>query len=152
MHSHPMGLDVWFLVGHFIYCPTSCVRTTKALARLCGCASSPALFAYVISTIISWTCSVMPLIVVFEIVIYKCVTHNYCSYTRTSPSLSNSLRCVTSLPVYIFTRGLWTSAWPWLTNVTPRTWHYISTTMMNRKKIYRASPNSCRGKCSKNWN
>ena len=34
MHSHPVGLDVWYLVGPFIYFHTSCVRTAKALARL----------------------------------------------------------------------------------------------------------------------
>ena len=56
MRSHPMGLDVWFLVGHFVYFQTSCVRTAKALASLRGCAGSPepSLVAYVISTIISW--------------------------------------------------------------------------------------------------
>ena len=31
--SHPVGLDVWFLVGPFVYFHTSCVRTAKALAR-----------------------------------------------------------------------------------------------------------------------
>ena len=53
--SHPVGLDVWFLVGFFVYCHTSCMRTAKALAS-CGCAGSPepSLVAYVISTIISW--------------------------------------------------------------------------------------------------
>ena len=56
MHSHPFGLDVWFLVGPFIYFHTLCVRTAKALARLRRCAGSPepSLVAYVISTIISW--------------------------------------------------------------------------------------------------
>ena len=56
MRSHPVGLDVWFLVGLFIYFHTSCVRTTKSLARLHGCAGSPepSLVAFVISTIISW--------------------------------------------------------------------------------------------------
>ena len=34
MHSHPVGLDVWFLIGPFVYFHTSCVRTAKALARL----------------------------------------------------------------------------------------------------------------------
>ena len=42
MRSHPVGLDVWFFVGPFVYFHTSCVRTAKALV------------AYVISTIISW--------------------------------------------------------------------------------------------------
>ena len=52
MRSHPVGLDVWRLVGPFVYC----VRTANALARLRGCAGSPepSLVAYVISTIISW--------------------------------------------------------------------------------------------------
>ena len=61
MHSHPVRLDVWFLVGPFVFFHTSCVRTTKALARLRGCAGSPepSLFAYVISTIILWAGSFM---------------------------------------------------------------------------------------------
>ena len=56
IRSHPMGLDVWDLVGLFVYFHTSCVRTAKALARLRGCTGSPepSLVAYVISTIISW--------------------------------------------------------------------------------------------------
>ena len=56
MRSHPVGLDVWFLVGPFVYFYTFCVRTAKALSRLRGCAGSPepSLVAYVISTIISW--------------------------------------------------------------------------------------------------
>ena len=56
MRSHPVGLDVWFLVGPFIYFHTSCVQTEKALARLRRCAGSPepSLLAYVISTMISW--------------------------------------------------------------------------------------------------
>ena len=61
MLSHPVGLDVWFLVGPFVYFHTSCVRTAKALARQRGCAGSPepSLVAYVISTIISWAASFM---------------------------------------------------------------------------------------------
>ena len=62
MHSsnahaqHPMGLDVWFLVRHFIYFYISCVWTAKALAKLRGCAGlpDPSLLACVGSTIISW--------------------------------------------------------------------------------------------------
>ena len=56
MCSHPVGLDVWYLVRPFVYFHTSCVRTAKALARLRRCAGSPepSLVAYVISTIISW--------------------------------------------------------------------------------------------------
>ena len=59
IHSHPVGLNVWFLFWPFIYFHTSCVRTAKALARLRGCAGSPepSLVAYVISTIISWVSS-----------------------------------------------------------------------------------------------
>ena len=29
VRSHPMGLDVWYLVGPFFYFHTSCVRTVK---------------------------------------------------------------------------------------------------------------------------
>ena len=56
MRSHPVELDVWCLVGPFVYFHISCVRTAKALARLPGCAGSPepSLVVYVISTIISW--------------------------------------------------------------------------------------------------
>ena len=35
MRSHPVGLDVWILVGPFIYFHSSCVRTAKAQGRLC---------------------------------------------------------------------------------------------------------------------
>ena len=54
--SHPMGLDVWILVGPIVYFLALCVWTAKALVRLHGCAGSPepSLVAYVISTIISW--------------------------------------------------------------------------------------------------
>ena len=56
-----MRLDVWFLIGPFVYFHTLCVRTAKALARLCGCAGSPesSLVAYVISTKISWAGSLL---------------------------------------------------------------------------------------------
>ena len=59
MRSYAGGLDVWCLVGPFVYFHTVCVRTAKALARLRGCAGSPepSLVAYVISTIISWAVS-----------------------------------------------------------------------------------------------
>ena len=55
IHSRPVGLDVWFMVGLFFYTHTLCVRTLKALARLGRCAGSPepSLVAYVISTISS---------------------------------------------------------------------------------------------------
>ena len=41
MHSHTVGLDVWFLVVPFVYNHSSCVWTAKAVARLCGCPGSP---------------------------------------------------------------------------------------------------------------
>ena len=41
MRNHPVGLDVWFLVGPFVYFHTSCVRTAKALVRLRKWAGSP---------------------------------------------------------------------------------------------------------------
>ena len=61
MRSHPMELNVWFLVGPFVYFHSTCVRTSKALTRLRGCADSPepSLVAFVISTIISRTGSNM---------------------------------------------------------------------------------------------
>ena len=34
MRSHPVGLDVWCLIGPFVYFHTSCVWTAKALVRL----------------------------------------------------------------------------------------------------------------------
>ena len=43
--SHPVGLDVWFFVGAFVYFHTSCARIAKALARLRACAGSPWAFA-----------------------------------------------------------------------------------------------------------
>ena len=56
MCSHPVGLEVGFLVGPFVYFHTSSVQTAKALARLPRCAGSPepSMIAYVISAIISW--------------------------------------------------------------------------------------------------
>ena len=54
--SNPVKLDIWILVGPFVYYHTSCVRTAKTLARLRECAGSPepSLVAYMVSTIISW--------------------------------------------------------------------------------------------------
>ena len=52
MRSHPVGPDVWFLVGPFVYCHTSCVWTAKALVKA-------HLVAYVISTTISWADSII---------------------------------------------------------------------------------------------
>ena len=57
MRTHPVGLDVRFLVGPFVYFHTSCVRAAKALARLRGSAGSPepSLVAYVIyHKLMSW--------------------------------------------------------------------------------------------------
>ena len=55
MLSHPVGLDVWFLVDPL---STSILHVCeqRRLARLCECAGSPksSLVAYVISNIISW--------------------------------------------------------------------------------------------------
>ena len=53
MRSHPVGLDVRFFVGSFVYFHSSCARTATALVRLRRCAGSPepSLIAYVISTI-----------------------------------------------------------------------------------------------------
>ena len=54
------GYGIWlyqFLIIAYLFTfHTLCVRTAKALARLCGCAGSPepSLVAYVISTIIWW--------------------------------------------------------------------------------------------------
>ena len=60
MHSHPVGLDVWFLVGPIVDFHTSCVRTAKVLVSLRGCPGSPepSLVTYVISTITSWAGSI----------------------------------------------------------------------------------------------
>ena len=51
MRSHPVGLDVLFLVGPFVYFHTLCVGTAKALVRLRSRTGSPehSLVAYVIS-------------------------------------------------------------------------------------------------------
>ena len=39
--SHPVGLDLWFLVVLFVYFHTLCKRTEKALVRLFECTGSP---------------------------------------------------------------------------------------------------------------
>ena len=60
MPSHPVGLDVWFLVGPFLYFHN--MWTVKALARRCWCAGLPEhwLVTDVISSIISWAgCNVV---------------------------------------------------------------------------------------------
>ena len=47
MRSHPVGLDIWFLVGPFVYFHTSCVGTAKTILEKLwqDCAGSPELFA-----------------------------------------------------------------------------------------------------------
>ena len=54
MCSHPVGFDVSFLVGPFVYFHTSCVQTAMAPARLRGWVGLPEhlLVTYLISTII----------------------------------------------------------------------------------------------------
>ena len=56
MRSNLLALHVWYLVRSFVYFHTLCVWKAKALVRPRGCAVSlePSLFAYGISTIISW--------------------------------------------------------------------------------------------------
>ena len=85
IRSHPVGLNVWFLVGHFVYFHTFCVRTAKALARLRGCAGSPehSLAAYVIhvSTIISRAGSFWENLLQFSIKTYA-VLINYSSQSK----------------------------------------------------------------------
>ena len=84
MCSHPVGIDVWFLVRPFVYFHTSCVRTAKALARLRGCpgSSEPSLLAYVISTIISWAGSNLYIGTNSSrlIRVYTTVCYFYCSH------------------------------------------------------------------------
>ena len=84
MCSHPVGLDVWFFVGSFVYFPTPCVQTAKALARLCRCAGlpEPSLVAYVVSTIISWADSINCLPYIFAIKIHK-VFCLFCHFKQT---------------------------------------------------------------------
>ena len=80
------GLDVWFLVGPFVYFHTSCVRTTMALARLRGCAGSskPSLVAYVISTIISWAGSIL-----FSLPVYNAWTLNNPCWVKPGKTLNH---------------------------------------------------------------
>ena len=88
MRSHPVELDVWFLVGPFVYFHTTCEQTAKALARLRGCAGSPepSLVAYVISTIISWAGSY----VVYD---NESTCINNCCYTHWQ-KLGTLLNCI----------------------------------------------------------
>ena len=53
MCSHPVGPDIWCLVGPFGYFHTSCVQTAKALARQCGSRLGLRLSPVWLSTIIS---------------------------------------------------------------------------------------------------
>ena len=82
MRSHPVGLDVWDLVGPFVYFHISCVRTAKALARLRRCAGSPepSLVACVISTIISWAGSFI--LFVIELKVEGTGAHWYETYHK----------------------------------------------------------------------
>ena len=61
MGSHPVGLDVWFSIGPFVYFHASCVWTAKTLASPRGCAGAhkPSLVAYVFNTITSWAGSII---------------------------------------------------------------------------------------------
>ena len=103
MHSHLMGLDVWLLVGPFVYFHTLCVWTAKALTRLRVSAGSPepSLVAYAISTIISWAD-------VYTFCIY--LKMNSESYDRFSEinfqnSTTQSKNDVGSLLIYLATDG-----------------------------------------------
>ena len=66
IRSHPVGLDLYVLVGPFVYFHTLCVRTAKALARLRGCADSPEPSLVAISTIISWAGSCYNFAYIFD--------------------------------------------------------------------------------------
>ena len=94
MRSHPVGLDVWFLVRPFVYFHTSGVRTAKALARLGGCTGSPesSLVTCVISTVISWAGPT------FFSVLLKNIS---CEYSLETPSCDNS----NENPQHVFSWG-----------------------------------------------
>ena len=65
------------------------MRTAKALARLRGCAGSPehSLFAYVISTTISWTGLYVLLNILFCLkYIISTIHHKMCGYIKPWPS------------------------------------------------------------------
>ena len=84
MRSNPLGLHVWFLVRPFVYVHTLCVRTAKALARLCGCAVSPepSLIAYAISTIISWAGSFVDSLYFWRIPFSEKLARVKCAYLK----------------------------------------------------------------------
>ena len=104
MGSHPVGLDVWFLVGPFVYFHIWCVRTVKALARLGECAGSPEplLVVYVISTIISWAGSYV--LRVWRIT-YGPFTHVHCSFVYECTCSLCTIR------VMVFRRIFFSQSW-----------------------------------------
>ena len=59
--SHSVGQAIWLFVWSFLSFEILCERTAKALLRLRGFAGSPmwSLFACVISTVFTWTGSIM---------------------------------------------------------------------------------------------
>ena len=54
MRSHPVGLDVWFLVRPFVYFHTLCVRIVKALAWLRICAAFAGCLCDKYHNLMSW--------------------------------------------------------------------------------------------------
>ena len=106
MHNHSVGLDAWFLAGPFVYFHTKCVRTAKAVVRLCGCAGSPelSLVAYVISTKISWAGSFISLQIMIltttsaSTIRRGWATPGYHSPIRSSMGMSCQSHCGWGLP------------------------------------------------------
>ena len=98
MRSHPVGLNVWFLVGPSVYFHTSCVWTAKALVRLRECAGSPepSLVAYVISTIISWAGSLCHLRGVWCTFFIFILNRNFCMQTVKIVASDLGFHCVPS--------------------------------------------------------
>ena len=102
MRNHTVELDVWVLVGSFVYFHTSCVRTARALARLRGCAGSPVFagrlcdkYHYLMS---SWQ----------SCVAWTIRRQSLCTYTRTTLSSLNACagrtcgsHCTIPLHLYI---------------------------------------------------
>ena len=105
MRSRPVGLDVWFLVGPFVYFNTSWLRTAKALARLRGCAGlpEPSLVAYVTSTIISW---VDPIIICEHGGV-----STFLSYIKTSPGSDVVCMCEGPKSLHILYQSADYSLW-----------------------------------------
>ena len=104
MRSHPVGLDVWFLVGPFVYFHISCVRTVKALARLRRCAGSPehSLVAYVVSTIISWAESYSNLCLVWYIVFMFVCSLGHGGWGRESWLTCVFVKFIMLVIIYVF--------------------------------------------------